>query len=438
MTSVPENRLSNPDLLDLVKREQDYIIYYGDLPLKTRLGNEFCDPNERLLNHILTDIQLLGITSTGGFTIFSLVEFQKDYLEKDMDFIMRDFDALCEKDAFIQLKTRNKKEAYFDPQRQGDDGSELSSRHLNLIFLGFSSIILSLNTFIAENISHVETEEELEHPFIILLKQAYNQLPAGSRSSIHFLSILHGSGIVLPILFVLKKITASEYAKGVIAFKMKSDMDKSSPNAAGIDFPYDLNEKVDEKHHFSDKFLNIHRDAMIVADFLSYQSIPAEEDQKVIDLIRNGESGSVEFKSTFRWDLKAGKTNPSVERASLKTIAAFVNTVGGILLIGVRDDGSIEGIESDRFANEDKFLLHLWTLIRTSLGRDISPYIQTKLLKMDDKTVCIVHCSPVQRPVFLRQPGFDEEFYIRLGPSSAALDISEALKYIADHFRDKQ
>jgi hypothetical protein len=36
--------------------------------------------------------------------------------------------------------------------------------------------------------------------------------------------------------------------------------------------------------------------------------------------------------------------------------------------------------------------------------------------------------------VFLRQPGFNEEFYIRVGPSSNAMDISEALKYIADHF----
>jgi len=51
--------------------------------------------------------------------------------------------------------------------------------------------------------------------------------------------------------------------------------------------------------------------------------------------------------------------------------------------------------------------------------------------------VCKVRCLRSSRPVFLRQPGFEEEFYIRLGPSSVALAVSEALKYIADHFTEK-
>ena len=151
-------------------------------------------------------------------------------------------------------------------------------------------------------------------------------------------------------------------------------------------------------------------------------------------IIREGENDSIEFKSTLRWDIRAGKTNQAIERACLKTIAAFLNSAVGTLLIGVRDDGSTEGIESDKFVNDDKFLLHLWTLIRTCLGRDVSPYIRTILEKMDDKTVCMVQCRQSNRPVFLRQPGFDEDFYIRVGPSSNAMDISEALNYISDHF----
>jgi predicted HTH transcriptional regulator len=144
----------------------------------------------------------------------------------------------------------------------------------------------------------------------------------------------------------------------------------------------------------------------------------------------------IEFKSTLRWDIRAGKTNPAIEHSCLKTISAFLNSSGGTLLIGVRDDGSIEGIETDRLPNEDKFLLHLWTLIRNCLGKDFSPYIQTRLEKTCEKTVCIVSCLPSSRPAFLRQPGFDEEMYIRVGPSSNALSISEALRYIEDHFQN--
>ena len=43
----------------------------------------------------------------------------------------------------------------------------------------------------------------------------------------------------------------------------------------------------------------------------------------------------------------------------LKTIAAFLNTEGGDLLIGVGDDGAVTGIEQDRFENDDEFMRHL-------------------------------------------------------------------------------
>ncbi|MEI7983896.1 MAG: ATP-binding protein, partial [Bacteroidota bacterium] len=71
---------------------------------------------------------------------------------------------------------------------------------------------------------------------------------------------------------------------------------------------------------------------------------------------------------------------------------------------------------------------------RTCLGRDVSPYLRSSLEKTENRTVCIVRCTPCNRPVFLRQPGFNEEFYIRVGPGSTALDVSEALKYVADRF----
>ena len=179
-------------------------------------------------------------------------------------------------------------------------------------------------------------------------------------------------------------------------------------------------------------------DAVQVSEYLSILKADTVRRENLADLIAQGEGNELEFKSTFRWDLKLGKTNSAVERASLKTITAFLNSEGGTLLIGIRDDGSVEGIESDKFANEDKFLLHLWTLIRTSLGRDVSPYIQTLLEKKEERTVCIVKCSGSPKPVFLRQPGFNEEFYIRVGPSSNALDISEALRYISTRFREDQ
>ena len=70
--------------------------------------------------------------------------------------------------------------------------------------------------------------------------------------------------------------------------------------------------------------------------------------RSAVELIRLGESKTVEFKSTLRWNLREGKKDPTVvTHAVLKTIAAFLNTEGGDLLIGVADDGSIVGTEPD-------------------------------------------------------------------------------------------
>ena len=224
------------------------------------------------------------------------------------------------------------------------------------------------------------------------------------------MSGLHHSGIVLPLVLILGIISPTEYTKGLIALK------------------------IQDESRLSDILLDVAQSQ----DYLECLEQRTNSTRQTGLLIREGENETVEFKSTLRWDIRAGKTNQAVERACLKTMAAFLNSAGGALLIGVRDDGSIEGIESDKFVNEDKFLLHLWTLIRTCLGRDVSPYIRTTLEKMDEKTVCMVQCQQSNRPVFLRQPGFDEAFYIRVGPSSNAMDISEALKYIADHFNKNE
>ncbi len=57
----------------------------------------------------------------------------------------------------------------------------------------------------------------------------------------------------------------------------------------------------------------------------------------LLDLIERGEGAHLEFKSTIESAIKIAKT-----------LAAFANTTGGILLVGVRDDRKIQGIISEQ------------------------------------------------------------------------------------------
>jgi hypothetical protein len=148
-------------------------------------------------------------------------------------------------------------------------------------------------------------------------------------------------------------------------------------------------------------------------------------------LIKAGESAALEFKSTMRTNLKTGKAGKEIEIAWLKTVTAFMNSDGGILLIGVDDTGKIIGNEADNFANEDKCRLHFKNRLNTHIGAEFTRFIHFKSVTIKEKTILIIECERVRRPVFL-STGKQEDFFIRSGPSSMKLSMSQMVKYLSE------
>ncbi len=154
-------------------------------------------------------------------------------------------------------------------------------------------------------------------------------------------------------------------------------------------------------------------------------------ENEVTALIRAGESATLEFKSTMRTNLKTGKKGKEIELAWLKAVIGFMNSDGGILLIGVADDGEILGIEADNFSNEDKCRLHFKNLLNAHIGAEFTRFIHLKLVLIREKTILIIECERVRRPVFLSM-GKNEDFFIRSGPSNTKLSMSQMVKYLAE------
>ena len=150
---------------------------------------------------------------------------------------------------------------------------------------------------------------------------------------------------------------------------------------------------------------------------------------EVQQLIARGEGSRVEFKSTVRMNLKAGKNGKEIELAWIKAVVAFLNSNGGDLLIGVADDGEILGLAADNFENDDRCQLHIKNLINQHIGGEFTNFIRIRLLAMDDKQVLHIHCTPSPEPVFLKM-GKNEEFFIRSGPSNTKLSSSQTVKYV--------
>ena len=119
--------------------------------------------------------------------------------------------------------------------------------------------------------------------------------------------------------------------------------------------------------------------------------------------------------------------------AWLKGVAAFMNTEGGILLIGVEDDGALLGIEADAFENEDKCRLHFKNLFNQHLGPELSRFVRLEIYRLEERDVVAIECERAEQPVFLvHKQG--ESFYIRNGPSNIELTISQALSYLRRRF----
>jgi len=196
-----------------------------------------------------------------------------------------------------------------------------------------------------------------------------------------------------------------------------------------VDSNFDLYKRITDDRAFG----------AAVKDFLFDQYVRAH--RQAAELIKRGESKTLEFKSTLRWSLKESKQDDKlVTHAALKTIAAFLNTEGGDLLLGVADDGTVVGTAHDQLESDDKFMRHLAQVVRNGLGDRAGTCIDPAMQIVDGKTVCLVSCQRSPEPVFLKWKGVekapDGDFCVRSGPGTVALAPESAREFIRTRFPD--
>ena len=151
------------------------------------------------------------------------------------------------------------------------------------------------------------------------------------------------------------------------------------------------------------------------------------------DIIRSGESPTVEFKSSLRVNLHTKNPDQKIEHAVLKTLAAFLNTSGGTLVVGVDDKGIPLGLEHDGFASEDKLSQHLANLIRDRLGVHHSLFLESRMVDCEGKRLLVINCTPAKSPAYVKE-GKSEYFYVRSGTTTEELPASKIHDYVKQRF----
>ncbi len=159
------------------------------------------------------------------------------------------------------------------------------------------------------------------------------------------------------------------------------------------------------------------------------------KEEEILTMIRSGESKILELKQTFTKDIDTNikEKEKKIRTASLKNIVAFLNTDGGTLLIGVKDNGTITGIEVDYYENDDKYCLNFKNQIRERIGEDCYPFLDWEIIEIKNKKILRVDCKPANTPFFLDK----KEFFVRTNPSADKLEGDKLLQYIKTRFPDK-
>ncbi len=168
--------------------------------------------------------------------------------------------------------------------------------------------------------------------------------------------------------------------------------------------------------------------AGIIANYLA-----TVENTSSFRLIEQGENDYVEFKSTLRLNLFTKKFDKEIEHAALKTVAGFLNSAGGTLLIGVDDDKNVLGLDNDKFPDDDKMMLHFIKLVEDRIGIQYAGYLNTSVEEVNGGKVLRVDIKPSKTPAYLTH-GNNEILYVRSGPSTSQMKVSEIYDFVNSRF----
>jgi ATP-dependent Lon protease len=159
----------------------------------------------------------------------------------------------------------------------------------------------------------------------------------------------------------------------------------------------------------------------------------------VEDLMGRGESSTVEFKSSARWNLHRGDRDQAIEREVVKAVAGFMNAHGGTLLIGIDDNHEAIGLDNDykltkkgNHDSRDSFENWLTDLFDSTIGKPALANVSVTFENVNGHDVCRVEVQPSRQPVYARGKQ-TMDFYVRLNNGTRSLNIEEAVGYISAH-----
>ncbi len=153
------------------------------------------------------------------------------------------------------------------------------------------------------------------------------------------------------------------------------------------------------------------------------------------DLVASEESDSLEFKASAFFSYKPDVPEKAVIEGVIKTVAAFLNTDGGTLVIGVSDDHEILGIQPDldqKGMDVDRYINALSTHLVSALGAAAAARARIRVHEIEGEQICTVTVPPSPEPVYAKTSKGDQVFYARINNTTRIIEGRELVSYVKD------
>lgn len=162
------------------------------------------------------------------------------------------------------------------------------------------------------------------------------------------------------------------------------------------------------------------------------------------NIIERGESNTLEFKPSLMYNFIPGSPHYLPRFNNAKTICGFLNSNGGILIIGISDDGIPQGIDKDLefLGSKDRIKLEADNMLPTYFSNSISSLIEASFVKIQERELLIIRVKPISSPIFLKNYNpvtnkTSKHFFVRRSASTTEIkDVEEIIDYVFNHWNE--
>ncbi len=293
--------------IDLVMREDDFVIYADGEPLKTTGGREVAHKDSRLLKHLMIRL-VLSNEPANRVVSYLLFSYQKDSLERGEDILEDKLDNVLKSDHLVLQKIQKSGLMNIEKAIQ----LTKNNKHVfNLIFWSASTIAAGLEEF--WELCNISANDD-KNSILKSVQQFYRQLPNEKKAAALFLGVAHDIGLLAPLMLIFRIISPSEYANAVLSLGTHNQEGKAEERFKKLVLPgadYQLH-RIDWSAP-EQSFDLFYTEALECMEYLSFFEETKKKITVIEEIIRRGEGDNVEFKSSLRWDVRQNKKNPAIE-----------------------------------------------------------------------------------------------------------------------------